>query len=269
MSRDLISKKTRNEFREALVGWTLREIQMEFDAADLKCTAPADPNVPGQRRSFVDQYYRSMDFTNWSDVAKLLVTYENVITTIEGHNPQLAQSLLGWLERDGFTRKDGRLVPKSGMHLGGHVKSMASELNAEQIEHHIRRIEASINADPSLAIGSAKELVETCCKTILAERGQTVPDKLDVPQLVRQAMETLKLVPEGIPEEARGAKAIKALLGNLATACQSLTELRNLYGTGHGKTGRARGLEQRHARLAVGAATTLTVFLFDTHKARP
>ena len=35
MARDIISKKTRYEFREYFVGLTLREIEMEFDAADV------------------------------------------------------------------------------------------------------------------------------------------------------------------------------------------------------------------------------------------
>lgn len=32
--------------------------------------------------------------------------------------------------------------------------------------------------------------------------------------------------------------------------------------------GRARSLTPRHARLAVGATSTLAMFLFDTHDAR-
>jgi len=44
-----------------------------------------------------------------------------------------------------------------------------------------------------------------------------------------------------------------------------LAELRGLYGTGHGKHGKASGLSPRHAKLAVGAAATLTTFLFETH----
>ncbi|HZZ30473.1 MAG TPA: abortive infection family protein [Phenylobacterium sp.] len=43
--------------------------------------------------------------------------------------------------------------------------------------------------------------------------------------------------------------------------------MRNFYGSGHGQDGRARGLTPRHARLAVGAASTLALFLFDTHQA--
>lgn len=86
--------------------------------------------------------------------------------------------------------------------------------------------------------------------------------------LVRRTAEELQLVPDRVPDAAKGADVIKKLLGNLAVVSQSLAELRNLYGTGHGKEGRTAGLSPRHAKLAVGAAATLAVFLFETHKER-
>jgi hypothetical protein len=76
----------------------------------------------------------------------------------------------------------------------------------------------------------------------------------------------LKLVPEGIHDVARGSDIIKRLLGNLGTIGNSLAELRNLYGTGHGKHANTGGLSARHTKLAVGAAATLATFLFDTQK---
>jgi AbiJ N-terminal domain 3/Abortive infection C-terminus len=137
-------------------------------------------------------------------------------------------------------------------------------VDADYIHRQINRMESALPDDPDLAIGTAKELVESCCHTILSGRGKPVSDKPDLLPLVRRTLEELKLIPDGIPDEQKGAKSIKSLLGNLATITQNLAELRNLYGTGHGKDGKRRGLTSRHARLAVGAATTLAVFLFDT-----
>lgn len=76
----------------------------------------------------------------------------------------------------------------------------------------------------------------------------------------------LNLVPEGVPNAARGADVIKRLLSNLSTIGHGLAELRGLYGTGRGKYGSTSGLTTRHAKLAVGAASTLAVFLFETHE---
>jgi len=47
----------------------------------------------------------------------------------------------------------------------------------------------------------------------------------------------------------------------------SLAQLRGQFGTGRGKDAAFTGLRPRHARLAVNAAATLGVFLFETHTA--
>lgn len=146
------------------------------------------------------------------------------------------------------------------------LKAKAKTLNANHLAEQIKRLETSVESDPSLAIGTAKELIETCCKTILAERGKPVAGMPDVSTLTKVTLKELKLVPEGVPEASRGADVIKRLLSNLGTIGNSLAELRGLYGTGHGKHGSSAGLSPRHAKLAVGAASTLAVFLFETHK---
>ena len=90
----------------------------------------------------------------------------------------------------------------------------------------------------------------------------------DLPQLVKLTAKELDLTPDNIAHEAKASDTIKRLLSNLATITQGVAELRNHYGTGHGKTADAKGLEPRHAKLAVGAASTLAVFLAETHHAR-
>ena len=146
------------------------------------------------------------------------------------------------------------------------LKETAIVFDARHLADQIRRMERSIETDPALAIGTAKEIIETCCKTILGERKKPFEGKPDIQVLTKAVLKELKLVPEGVPENAKGAKTIKVLLSNLATIVQGLAELRGLYGTGHGKDGRTKGLTPRHSKLAVGAATTLVNFLFDTHK---
>jgi hypothetical protein len=146
------------------------------------------------------------------------------------------------------------------------LKETAIVFDAKHLAEQIRRIEQSIESDPSLAIGTAKELIETCCKTILAERGKAISGTPDIPTLTKETLKELKLVPKGIADGARGGDVIKRLLQNLGTIGNGLAELRGLYGTGHGKHGKAEGLTARHAKLAVGAASTLVTFLFDTHK---
>jgi hypothetical protein len=147
-----------------------------------------------------------------------------------------------------------------------HLKQTATTFDARHLAEQIRRIENSVNDDPSLAIGTAKELIETCCKTILSERGKPITGTPDIPTLTKATLKELRLVPEGVSDASRGSDVIKRILQNLGTIGNGLAELRGLYGTGHGKDGKANGLTARHAKLAVGAATTLATFLFDTHE---
>ncbi len=133
------------------------------------------------------------------------------------------------------------------------------------VAQQITRMEAAVENDPGLAIGTAKELVETCCKTILNERNVAIPKNVDLPKLVKLTSRELELTPDDIPDKAKASDTIKRLLSNLATITQGVAELRNLYGTGHGKEAATKGLTPRHAKLAVGAASTLAVFLAETH----
>lgn len=148
------------------------------------------------------------------------------------------------------------------------AKDVARSLDSTHLHQQITRMESSIVEDPDLAIGTSKELVESICKTILLEKGQSVDKDEDVPQLVRRTCNLLSLLPQQIPDSTKGIETIKRTLGNLANIAQGLAELRNLYGTGHGKDFKWRGVKPRHARLAVGAATTLAVFLFETYVER-
>lgn len=197
--------------------------------------------------------------------------------------PVEAESLAGTINQ--FLRLDGfELVEK--MRMSGRPVFAARELgisatpgltaakqalvgtDLDYVSQQISRMEAAVANDPALAIGTAKELVETCCKTILTERAGAFPKNADLSELVSLTAKELDLTPKDIPDQAKARDTIKRLLSNLATITQGVAELRNHYGTGHGRHAGAKGLQVRHARLAVGAASTLAAFLAETHDAR-
>src|SRR4051812_3257547 len=103
------------------------------------------------------------------------------------------------------------------------------------MHQEIERIEAAIETDPALAIGTAKESVETCCKHIAEALKVELPSNPDMPVLVKAVLKGLRLVPEKIPESSKGAESIKRTLSSLSQITQGLAELRKLYGTGHGR----------------------------------
>lgn len=149
------------------------------------------------------------------------------------------------------------------------LRQYTEKLDLQAIDRQIKRMENSIEEDPDLAIGTAKELIESCCKTILNELQVPFDEKkLDVPQLSKLTLENLKLTPKEIDPEAKGADIIKKILGNVGQIAHSMAELRNLYGTGHGKDGKSSGLQSRHARLAVTCVSAYAHFIFETFEER-
>ena len=149
-----------------------------------------------------------------------------------------------------------------------HVKDKVEKLNADYISKQIIRIESAIMNDPALAIGSSKELVESCCKTILNEYSIEYSNNETLPKLVKLVSKELKLTPDDISNESKASETIKRILSNLAAVTNGIAELRNSYGSGHGKDGKYIGLSPRHAKLAAGAASTLAIFLFETFDER-
>ena len=106
--------------------------------------------------------------------------------------------------------------------------------------------------------------MQSAAKLVLSAYGED-PDQFEtVQQLVKQAMRCLN---PGLEEPSRASEPIRQIVAGLAQVVGGTAELRNRFGTGHGRVTVAR-LEPRHARLVVGAASTLCTYLLDTLDAR-
>lgn len=143
-----------------------------------------------------------------------------------------------------------------------HAEEIADALGAEYVTIQINRMQSAITSDTELAIGTAKEFLETISKTILDDC-EIEHDNKEVPWLIKNALNQLDIEPTSTkPEEA--ARAVRRLLSNLAGVGQSVAEVRNQMGTGHGKSASCEELDPAFARLVVGAATALGVFMIQS-----
>lgn len=136
-------------------------------------------------------------------------------------------------------------------------------------EYMSRQIELMVSmqlTNPTNAIGLSKELIESCCKTILDELNIEWGKNDDVPQLANKTLNALNLLPVNVQETDQGAEAIRAVLGDLRAITTKLAEIRNPFGSGHGKSASFQGLETRHAKLAVGSSITFVDFIWSTYE---
>ncbi len=183
------------------------------------------------------------------------------------------------LRADGFMlisarRMSGRSMYAATKITSTHEPSQALRLDDRSLlddpralMDHLDRVGRTIQTDPPAAISAAKELVESTCKIILERTGTPYSNADDLPALYKKVAEVLRLNAEAVPDSAPGSKSAQRTLRTLATTVQSLAELRNALGLGHGRATPSPALE-RHARLSFNACVTVVEFLLDTWHAR-
>ena len=262
-----LSKKTMTEFREWLVGWTLRSIADLFEDHGFTPANIPDEELPGgQRRSLVECYYKNIDLKNADHVRRLLAVYADVLFAAPEEFREGKQKLVRLLERDGFKYHDeGRIEVPATLALAS-IPQVG--LETAHLDVYLTRINGALEKDPELAIGSAKDLVEGTLKSILVGLKEPFDEKGgDVQVLLKKVQKRLDLAPEGVDGAKRGAETIRRTLSNLGQVVIGVFELRNLYGSGHGRT-RRNAVDHRLAKLAVGSAGTLCHFLLETYEVR-
>lgn len=126
------------------------------------------------------------------------------------------------------------------------------------------RIQRGLDFDPALAIGSAHDLIESTAKAVLVARGRVWDERNDdLPALVSKAQDALDLRPAAARPDPDGSDAVKRILGASTSIAVGVAELRNRFGTGHGRHGPSP-LRARHGRLAVHATMTWCLLMIDT-----
>lgn len=146
------------------------------------------------------------------------------------------------------------------------LNDVSKEISSQYIDSQIKLVTDHINDNPTLAIGKSKELIETICKHILEHFNHAVGDAESLPKLVKETMKCMECTPDSINDSVKDSGVIKNILNNLASVANNIAELRNNYGDGHGKSPSYVGLQPRHAKLALGACSTIVTFLWETFK---
>jgi hypothetical protein len=198
--------------------------------------------------------------TDPREVGRFLRVAERLLN---GWEPQCLSHFHQSLRRDGYQidEQTGQITPV-GPQLS--IESIARLADPSAVREGFERIRRAISDDPALAVGSAKELIESTAKVVLTERGQPFDDKSDLPKLARAAQLSLGLDPStrSGPDSSDG---VRRILGAVTTIANGLAELRNRgLGTGHGPATARVGLGSRHGHLAVYAALTWCQLMLDT-----
>lgn len=117
--------------------------------------------------------------------------------------------------------------------------------------------------DSEGAITLARTLLESVCKHILDEHGQTYAPDSDLPGLYKMAAKVLNIAPSQHSEPI-----FKQILGGCTAVVEGLGALRNRLSDAHGQGKKPVKPAARHAELAVNLSGAVATFLVSTHQAR-
>ena len=138
---------------------------------------------------------------------------------------------------------------------------------ADFIEQQIDAIENAVESVPDFAFDLSKTLIESVCKTVLADIGQSADPNWDAPKLLKETTNRLNLLPRNHPHPAKARDSVEKTLRGMLQTIQGLCELRNNYGmASHGRDVFSARLGIRQATLAAHAADTIVSFLYRIHR---
>ena len=138
---------------------------------------------------------------------------------------------------------------------------------AEFIGQQIDAIENAMESVPDFAFDLSKTLIESVCKTVLADIGQSADPNWDALKLLKETTNRLNLLPRNHPDPAKARDSVEKTLRGMLQTVQGLCEFRNNYGmASHGRDAFSARLELRQATLAAQAADTIVSFLYRIHR---
>ena len=150
---------------------------------------------------------------------------------------------------------DGELRP-AGVGVVGSVGGRPA------IDDQLERLRRASD-DPALLLGTAKEMLESTAKYVLEVFNIPYGARMSFDELWHHARDRLNLLPQQVDTSQPGGSQIQAMLAASWIIARTANELRNLEGTGHGRT-LPTGVTPEMALLVVREACSVTELLLST-----
>lgn len=228
----VFSRRTLGMFEDASASIPLRQMDRAFEGAGIRMGT--DPGgLVGVRRAQFRRYVAGVDQHDPQQLDRLGDALGALIAEVAASKEDF---LVKAAERDGFFFADG-IFKAAPIGQSSFTVTCLEDLGL--IDDRGRRLHLLANDSPMDAIGGAKELVESVCRTVMRLIGEPAPGKANLLDLATSTLNALEPVPA------------------LGAVVASLGQLRKL-----------KGLSPRHARLAVGAAVTFAGFVAETYEER-
>lgn len=134
------------------------------------------------------------------------------------------------------------------------------------LDEQLSRIQRSID-DPGALLGTAKDLLEAICRFVLEEWGALPAHRMKFDHMLHLALDRLDLLPADVDMSQPGAKEVRTIRQSSITIAKAVRDLRNLQGTGHGRT-LPTGVTPEVGRYVIREAAHVAELMLGTHDRR-
>lgn len=163
------------------------------------------------------------------------------------------------LGRYGFEYHTGGLISSGSSPASLSLKDAIKNRNFTAVELEFNRALENIVNEPREAVSAACNIIESTFKIYIADENLSPPAKQDLQGLWKVVRESLGLDTKAVEDDD-----LKRILSGLYSLTDGIGALRTHASSAHGQGRIAYKLQPRHARLAINAAHTLTMFILES-----
>lgn len=173
---------------------------------------------------------------------------------------KFAQSLGGYAERRQYIQDAFQpLIQQVAIHKNDRHIAEAIVIDNAYVNLTWQKAMERMSSDPEGAITIARTLIETVCKHILDDIGETYDDAADLSMLYKKVAKHLNLSPDQHTEQI-----FKQILNGCFSVVHGLGSIRNKISDAHAISETRTRPTTRHASLAVNLSGSVSQFLMET-----
>lgn len=161
--------------------------------------------------------------------------------------------------RYGLSYVNGGYITDGGSIASLSLKEAIQKRNTPAVEMEFSRALENLHTDPREAVSAACNILESTFKIFIADENLQTPAKQDLQGLWKTVREHLGLDTKAVEDED-----LKRILSGLYSLTDGIGSLRTHASSAHGAGRKIYNLKPRHARLAINAAHTLTMFILES-----
>lgn len=248
-----------------------RETHATLDSLFMYADAPGDP-PEGSKHAKVQEWMRRINRTESVEplrvLGRLIEAYmeeepKRSFWDTSGSTQELPdkERLCAVLARSELQYVRGGAIAGALGTASKTLNDFIKEYNAPALEHEFARALSNVEKSPREAVSAASNILESVCKVYIAERGLEMPSKQDLKPVWTVVRKDLGFDPSVVEDQD-----LQTILTGLLAIVDGIGALRTHASSAHGAGKTQYKLEPRHARLAIHAAHTVTLYILESWK---